>query len=80
MPVARTAQRAADVALSLASENPGDDLRGATEVEGVPAYVYRPVLVDLAHVTDVVVRDGTFTTEELCAGPVADDCARLGIR
>ena len=80
MPIARTAQRAADVALSLASENPGDDLRGATEVEGVPAYVYRPVLVDLAHVTDVVVRDGTFTTEELCAGPVADDCARLGIR
>ncbi len=80
MPVVRTAQRAADVALSLASESPGDDLEGVTEVDGVPAYVYSPVLVDLAHVTDVVVRDGTFTTDELCAGSVADDCARLGIR
>jgi len=80
MPVARTAQRTADVALSLASEASGADLRDATEVEGVPAFVYAPVVVSLGNVTDVVVRDGTFTTEELCAGSVAAACSRLGIR
>ena len=80
MPVARTAESAADVALSLVSAAGGDDLAGAAEVEGVPALLYDPVLVSATNVTDRVVRDGTFTPEEICAGDLEAACARLGIR
>jgi D-xylose transport system substrate-binding protein len=80
MPVTRTAERAADLALALASGAGRDEVEGAAEVEGVPAFVYEPVLVSRENVTDVVVRDGSFTTEELCAGEVLSACERLGIR
>lgn len=80
MPVTRTAERAADVALSLASAAGGADLVDATEVEGVPAFLFDPVLVSAANLTDRVVRDGTFTPEEICARDLEAACRRLGIR
>ena len=49
-------------------------------MEGVPALLYDPVLVSATNVTDRVVRDGTFTPEEICAGDIEAACARLGIR
>ena len=80
MPVTRTAESAADVALSLASATGGTDLADDTEVEGVPAFLHDPMVVSATNVTDRVVRDGTFTPEEICAGDLAAACARLGIR
>jgi ABC-type xylose transport system substrate-binding protein len=80
MPVTRTAETAADVALSLASAAGGADLVDATEVEGVPAFLFDPMLVSARNLTDTVVRDGTFTPEEICAGDLEAACARLGIR
>jgi D-xylose transport system substrate-binding protein len=80
MPVARTSERAADLALGLASRPGAEETEGAVEVEGVPAFVYQPLVVSRENLTDVVVRDGTFTTEELCAGEVLASCERLGIR
>lgn len=79
MPVAVTAERTADLTLALALGAP-PDLDGSTDYEGVPAFVYDPVVVTRVNVTDVVVRDGTFTTEELCAGSTAAACERVGIR
>lgn len=80
MPVARTAERAADVALSLVSAAHGRDLEGATELGGVPAFLFEPVVVSSANVTNVVVRDGTYTTQEICSGALARVCERQGIR
>jgi D-xylose transport system substrate-binding protein len=82
MPVTKTAERAADVALSLASAAGGSDLTGAADVDGVPAFLYDPLLVGATNVTDRVVRDGTFTPEEICSGEpdLERACARLGIR
>jgi D-xylose transport system substrate-binding protein len=80
VPMAQTAQRAADVALSLASAEQGADLADSTKVSGVPAYVFAPVVVAVETVTDTVVRDGTYTTDEICAGDLEDACADLGIR
>ncbi|GAA2119389.1 substrate-binding domain-containing protein [Nocardioides bigeumensis] len=80
VPVTQTAQRAADVALSFASADPGADLTDSTELSGVPAYVFEPVVVSVGSVTDTVVRDGTYTTEEICAGDLEEACADLGIR
>jgi len=79
MPIGVTAVRAADLALALASET-SPDLAGSIDYEGVPAFVHVPVVITRDNVTDVVVRDGTFTTEELCSGSVEATCARLGIR
>lgn len=79
MPVGVTAERAADLGVALATGAP-PDLGGSVDHEGVPAFVYDPVVVTRDNLTDVVVRDGTFTTEELCAGPVRAGCERVGIR
>ncbi|MEO5853885.1 MAG: substrate-binding domain-containing protein [Nocardioides sp.] len=79
MPVGVLSERAADLAVALVAGQPAD-LDGATDLEGVPAFVYDPVVVTRDNLTDVVVRDGTFTTEQLCSGSVAAACERLGVR
>ncbi len=78
-PQTRTARTAADVAVSLASATGGADLDTGTEVDGVPATIFDPVIVSRDNVTEAVVRDGTYTTRQLCKSDVQAACRRLGI-
>lgn len=78
-PQTRTARAVADVAVSLASATQGDDLEAESQVDEVPATVFDPVIVSRDNVTEAVVRDGTYTTEQLCKGDVKAACLRLGI-
>jgi D-xylose transport system substrate-binding protein len=70
------ARRAADVAVRVLT---GDPIRGAEEHEGVPAFLFEPQVVDLASLTTVVVGDGAWRLDEICAGGVLSRCRSLGL-
>ncbi|HQR26954.1 MAG TPA: substrate-binding domain-containing protein [Nocardioides sp.] len=72
----REAQQAADIAVTVAT---GGTVKGATEVEGVPGFVFEPVVVTLANLTDTVVRDGIYRPAVICRGKVLPRCEQLGI-
>lgn len=73
----REAEQAADIAVTLVT---GGEVEGADPVEGVPAFVFEPVVVTLDNLADTVVRDGVVSTEELCAGRLLARCEQLGLR
>jgi len=72
------ATQAATLAVQLVGREDVDP--STTEVEGVPAYLFEPVAVTVANLTDTVVRDGSVTIDELCTPPLLAVCERLGIR
>lgn len=72
----REAEQAADTAINLAT---GGTVEGAEPFEGVPAFVFAPIVVTLDNLTDTVVRDGIYSTGVLCAGSVRARCEELGI-
>lgn len=50
------------------------------EVEGVPATLVPPTPVTLPTLTDTLVREGVYTTEQICEGATQARCTSLGIR
>ena len=76
-PYAATATRAADLAVTLVT---GGRAVRATTVEGVPAFALVPAWLDLASLTNTVVRDGSYTTGELCDPATLARCEEIGIR
>jgi len=74
--VAEEATQAADLAVRLVT---GASVEGTTEFEGVPSYVFDPVAVTVANLTDTVVRDGFVTIDELCTPEIRRACERQGI-
>ncbi|MEZ5095815.1 MAG: substrate-binding domain-containing protein [Nocardioides sp.] len=79
----REATRAADVALAVLADRPVASVAPddePTDVEGVPSFVFTPVVVSVDNLTDTVVRDGLVTPEALCDASIADRCRALGIR
>lgn len=73
----REAQKAADLAIKLGT---GGQVKAAGKTEGVPSFVFDPIVVTVDNLTDTVVRDGIYTTVQLCEGATAEACARIGIR
>ena len=73
----REAEQAADIAVALAT---GGTVTGAEPVEGVDSFIFEPVVVTLQNLTDTVVRDGIYSTEQLCAGDLEERCTELGLR
>lgn len=73
----REAEKAAGLAVDLVT---GTKIKGGAEIEGVPSFVFNPIVVTLANLTDTVVRDGIYTTEQLCDPATLEACTRLGIR
>ena len=71
------ASRAAMLAVQIAS---GATVGEAAEVDGVPSYLFDPVAVTIANLTDAVVRDGFIDIDELCAPPpVRRACELQGV-
>lgn len=75
VPATAMSEQAADVAVGILA---GVDLEGAEDVEGVPSWLHAATEVRLAQVTDVLVREGAMTLDELCSGSTARRCERLG--
>ena len=73
----REAEKAAEVAVALVTGQPVEDAR---EHEGVPSFVFEPLVVTLDNLTDTVVRDGIYSLTEICDAEVLPDCMRLGLR
>ena len=76
VPAADMSARAADVAVG---ELVGEPVEGSVETEGVPSWLYEPVVVTVNDLTSVVVAAGALTLDELCSGDTAKRCVQLGL-
>ncbi len=72
----REAQKAADIAVELAL---GGEVTGAEPFEGVPSFIFDPIVVTLDTLTSTIVRDGIYSTEQLCTAELKRRCVELGI-
>ncbi|PVG84725.1 hypothetical protein DDE18_03765 [Nocardioides gansuensis] len=77
VPARAMSEQAADVAVGLASQTPVD---GATEHEGVPAWLFESEVVTRDELAEVLVKEGVVDLDALCSGETARRCADLGLR
>jgi D-xylose transport system substrate-binding protein len=75
-PIPIEAETAAEVAVQLAN---GDEVEAPTEYEGVPSYIFDPIVVTADNVDDTVIADGFYTLEDICTADYADACAAAGL-
>lgn len=78
--VAREDQGAAAAQLATAVVG-GGQLPGAEQkIEGVPATLIGPTVVTLPTLTNTLVRQHVYTTEEICVAGLLSRCEQLGLR
>jgi D-xylose transport system substrate-binding protein len=77
------AETAAELAVALAD---GEDAPTTTETgvdqsdfQGVPSYIFDPVVVTADNVNDTVIADGFYEASDICTGDYADACEAAGI-
>jgi D-xylose transport system substrate-binding protein len=77
------AETAAEVAVTLAN---GDEVPQTTdtgvdqtEFEGVPSYIFTPVVVTADNVADTVIADGFYQASDICTGDYQQACTEAGI-
>ncbi len=75
-PIPIEAETAAEAAVALAK---GDEAAPPTEYDGVPAWIFDPIVVTADNVADTVIADGFYTVEDICTSEYADACAAAGI-
>lgn len=73
----REAEKAAELAVTLVT---GGTVSSDREEEGVPAFVFQPLVVTIDNLTDTVVKDGIYSLEQICQGATAAACTELGLR
>ncbi len=77
------AETAAELAVALADgeEGPSTTETGVeqTDFEGVPSYIFDPVVVTADNVADTVIADEFYEPSDICTGDYADACAEAGI-
>ena len=77
------AETAAELAVALAE---GEDAPTTTETgveqsdfEGVPSYIFDPVVVTADNINDSVIADEFYEVSDICTDEYADACAEAGI-
>lgn len=70
------AETAAETAVAIAN---GDDVGETTDFEGVPSFIFDPVVVTADNVNDTIVADGLYSVEDICTDDYADACAEAGL-
>jgi D-xylose transport system substrate-binding protein len=82
-PIPIEAETAAEVAVALAN---GDDVPNPTETgidqtdyEGVPSYIFTPIVVTADNVNDTIIADEFYSVEDICTDEYADACEAAGI-
>lgn len=78
--VAREDQAAAAAQLATAVVGGGQLPSAKQEIEGVPATLIRPTVVTLPTLTNTLVRQQVYTTEEICSADLLSRCEQLGLR
>jgi D-xylose transport system substrate-binding protein len=76
-PIKIEAETAAEIAVQLAQ---GEDVEAPDEYEGVPSFIFDPIVVTQDNVMDTVVADGFHSVEDICTDRYADACASAGIQ
>ncbi len=75
-PIPVEAEKAAAVAVDVAN---GDTVTDTTDFEGVPSFIFTPVVVTTDNVVDTVVKDEFYRVEDICTDDYADACASAGL-
>ena len=70
------AETAAETAVQIAN---GEDVGETTDFEGVPSFIFDPVVVTAENVNDTIVADGLYSVEDICTDEYADACAEAGL-
>lgn len=70
------AETAAEVAVNIVN---GDDVGETEDFQGVPSFIFDPVVVTVDNVADTVIADGLYTVEQICSAEYADACAEAGL-
>ena len=78
------AEAAAEIAYALLSKQTIPPATAGKSINNgaldVPAVLLNPIAVIRSNIRDTVIKDGFWTAEQICAGPVAAECAALSIR
>ncbi len=75
-PIAIEAETAAEVAVNLVN---GEEAGETTDYEGVPSFIFDPIIVTQDNVADTVVADGFYSVDDICTAEYADACASIGL-
>ena len=73
----REAEKAAEIAVALVG---GKRVEADRDEDGVPAFIFQPLVVTIDNLTDTVVKDGIYSLEEICQGPTVEACTATGLR
>lgn len=75
-PLDELARTSAEVAVRLVTDT---EVEGAEEYQGIASFLYEGRVVTLDNLTDVLVREGRYSLEEICAGKTERRCTDLGL-
>lgn len=75
-PIPVEAEKAAEVAVQIGN---GDEVTGTTDFEGVPSFIFTPVVVTKDNVADTVVKDQFYSVDDICTDDYADACSAAGL-
>ena len=75
-PIPVEAYKAAELAVALVN---GEDVGETTDFEGVPSFIFDPVVVTQDNVMDTIVADGFYSVDEICTGSYAKACTEAGV-
>lgn len=76
-PIPIEAEKAATVAVALIN---GDDVGDTTDFEGVPSFIFDPLVVTVDNVADTVVADKFHSVADICTAEYADACSAAGLK
>ena len=75
-PIPVEANKAAEVAVALAN---GDDVGDTTDFQGVPSFIFDPIVVTKDNVADTVIKDKFYSVDDICTGDYVKACQDAGI-
>ncbi|MBA3780621.1 substrate-binding domain-containing protein [Nocardioides sp. InS609-2] len=75
-PIPIEAEKAAEVAVALANS---EDVGDTTDYEGVPSFIFDPIVVTSDNVADTVVADEFYSAADICTDEYADACTAAGL-
>ncbi|WP_101525162.1 substrate-binding domain-containing protein [Nocardioides houyundeii] len=75
-PIAVEAEKAAELVVALVN---GDDVGETVDFEGVPSFIFDPIVVTSDNVGDTVVEDEFYSVSDICTDEYADACADAGL-
>jgi D-xylose transport system substrate-binding protein len=75
-PITIEAETAAETAVALVN---GEDVGETTDYEGVPSFIFDPIVVTQDNVADTVVADGFYSVDDICTDEYADACKAAGL-